>query len=155
MRRQIYQHKIKSYVRSSIHRRRRARKRESEQADRTWTSTTKKRARTKKSERIARYEQRKVPRGKLFKYSSRPKTKNQKHTRVFPPYPNPIITIQPLVDGAVIEEQLSGTEFLPPAHFLAWAAARAGIFGPSPCYCSRSLMCNEWSVRPRLVPSCP
>jgi hypothetical protein len=39
--------------------------------------------------------------------------------------------IRPLVDGAVIEEQLPGTEFLPPAHFLPWAAARGGIFGPS------------------------
>ncbi len=74
---------------------------------------------------------------------------------LFPPHPNPKITIRPLVDGAVIEEQLPGTEFLPPAHFLPWAAARGGIFGPSPCHCSMSLMCNEWPVWPRLVPSCP
>jgi hypothetical protein len=32
------------------------------------------------------------------------------------------------VDGAVIEKQLPGTEFLPPAHVLPWAGARDGLF---------------------------
>jgi hypothetical protein len=44
----------------------------------------------------------------------------------FSPHPNPKITIRTLVDGAVIKEQLPGTEFLPLAYFLPWAAARAG-----------------------------
>jgi hypothetical protein len=64
----------------------------------------------------------------------------------FPLHHRPKLARQPQLDGAVIVKQLQGTEFLPTAHFLPWAAATPVIFGPSPCQCSRTLLGYEWSV---------
>jgi hypothetical protein len=61
----------------------------------------------------------------------------------FPLHPQRKITIWLIVDGAVIEKQLPGTEFLPPAYFLPWAAAKTGIFWPFPYSFSVSWLSSE------------